>query len=156
MLSAVKSEYLRRGSPMQAVGWKVATMCRFMRAKIATSAPGDDLGTYNYELPEKSEKKQPPPLPDWVLKHEESNRDEESEEPDMESDKEENDEEEALPANGWAVLTENVKGKKTHILAHKKTNKKVDIGPPESQANWVIFSDAESEEQFPGIFWLPN
>ena len=144
MLAAVKSEYQRRGEPLSKVGWDIQTMCRYQRAQLAKAVQGDDIGAYDYELPDRSSKqRKPPSLPDWVLQWE---AEEAQVDGGDEGDSGDNSEEqEELPSMGWRIITETIKGRKVQSLAHKAAGLRVEL-TSDGGGQWELCKNRKGEQ----------
>lgn len=144
MLDACKAEYIRRGSPMSAVGWSYNEISKFMQAKLRNMRPGcgDDVGAFAHQLPAKIDGA-PPPLPQWVEDAMKDLEDEETEE--AASAESDNDD---VTDQGWKVI----RRRKMFILEHGPTGKRVELG--EEKREVVEDEDGiERPEKAQVVFW---
>ena len=131
----------------------------YMMARMASLRPGDDVGVFAHQLPNRRRPELPAPLPEWVKKHaakdpnlkaivetcaEPSGVPEAEEDMDEEGEEEEyigedeDDDNDLLPDDGWYVK----KSKKVWSMGNTHTGKIVEIGPPEdAKGKWVVYND---------------
>ena len=138
MLEACKSEYKRRGSPLEFTRWSPEEVRDYMTVHMTKVKSGGDIGVYARQLPKRKSDHHPAKLPDWVIAELKKRKaTEEKSEAGSEDDEENDDEEEdddGVTDKGWMVM----KKKDKYFLKHKDSGNMVDLGDPENDSVWDI------------------